>query len=94
MTAQAGLYLAWSETPEDTFCCVMAHIFFFSQNYSASIYLKNIKKSEELVYNQIKVPHKILCLITRKPVFRVATRVDSNQTVQPQKLGRGLKFWI
>ena len=25
--AQAGLCLAWTETPEDTFCCVMAHLF-------------------------------------------------------------------
>ena len=26
MTAQAGLCLAWSETPEDTFCRVVAQI--------------------------------------------------------------------
>ena len=26
MAAQAGLCLAWSETPEDTFCRVVAHI--------------------------------------------------------------------
>ena len=26
MAAQASLCLAWSETPEDTFCRVMAHI--------------------------------------------------------------------
>ena len=26
VAAQAGLCLAWSETPEDTFCRVMAHI--------------------------------------------------------------------
>ena len=25
VAAQAGLCLAWSETPEDTFCCVVAH---------------------------------------------------------------------
>ena len=25
MAAQAGLFLAWSETPEDTFCHVVAH---------------------------------------------------------------------
>ena len=30
LTAQAGLCLAWSETPEDTFCCVVAHIFWKS----------------------------------------------------------------
>ena len=27
MAAQAGLRLVWSETPEDTFCRVVAHIF-------------------------------------------------------------------
>ena len=26
VAAQAGLHLAWSETPEDTFCCVMAQM--------------------------------------------------------------------
>ena len=26
VAAQAGLCLAWSETPEDTFCCVVAQI--------------------------------------------------------------------
>ena len=26
VAAQAALCLAWSETPEDTFCCVMAHV--------------------------------------------------------------------
>ena len=26
MAAQAGLCLAWSETPEDTFCRVVAHV--------------------------------------------------------------------
>ena len=28
VAAQAGLRLAWSETPEDTFCRVVAHIFY------------------------------------------------------------------
>ena len=27
VAAQAGLCLAWSETPEDTFCCVVAQLF-------------------------------------------------------------------
>ena len=30
--AQAGLCLAWSETPEETFCRVVAHIFTESEN--------------------------------------------------------------
>ena len=29
VAAQAGLCLAWSETPEDTFCHVMVHMFSF-----------------------------------------------------------------
>ena len=29
MAAQAGLCLAWSETPKDTFCHVVVHMFFF-----------------------------------------------------------------
>ena len=36
MAAQAGLCLAWSETPEDTFCRVVAHSLIYSltnQNY-------------------------------------------------------------
>ena len=27
MTAQAGLCLAWSETPEDTYCRVVVHVY-------------------------------------------------------------------
>ena len=30
----------------------------------------------------------------RKPVFGVSTRQETNQAVKPQKLARGLKFWI
>ena len=34
MAAYAGLCLAWSETPEDTFCRVMAHMYTTSCNVS------------------------------------------------------------
>ena len=27
VAVQASLCLAWSETPKDTFCCVVAHVF-------------------------------------------------------------------
>ena len=30
----------------------------------------------------------------RKPVFGIPTRSDTNRAVQPQKMDRGLKFWI
>ena len=30
MAAQAGLCLAWSETPEDTFCRVVAHVYVYA----------------------------------------------------------------
>ena len=29
----------------------------------------------------------------RKPVFEIATRPDTNWTILPQKLARGVKFW-
>ena len=32
VAAQAGLCLAWSETPEDTFCRVVAHIILIAQS--------------------------------------------------------------
>ena len=32
VAVQAGLCLAWSETPEDTFCRVVAHIVYFLTN--------------------------------------------------------------
>ena len=35
-----------------------------------------------------------MSLVLRKPVFGVPTRSDSNRAVQPQKMARGLKFWI
>ena len=31
MAAQAGLCLAWSESPEDTFCRVVAHMYYAAQ---------------------------------------------------------------
>ena len=43
MAAEAGLCLAWSETPEDTFCRVVAHIYLkiktsFTRSSSYSIH--------------------------------------------------------
>ena len=32
MAAQAGLCLAWSETPEDTFCRAVAHLYLSISN--------------------------------------------------------------
>ena len=32
--------------------------------------------------------------VARKPVFGFPTRSDTNRAVQPQKMARGLKFWI
>ena len=34
VTAQVGLCMAWSETPKDTFCRVVAHVFYGSGNLS------------------------------------------------------------
>ena len=33
-----------------------------------------------------------MSLVLRKPVFRVTDRSDTNRSVQPQKMARGLKF--
>ena len=43
VAAQAGLCLAWSETPEDTFCSVVAHInsFFFMARAMQEYFLTN-----------------------------------------------------
>ena len=32
--------------------------------------------------------------VMRKPTFWFPTWSDTNQAVQPQKMARGLKFWI
>ena len=37
MAAQAGLCLAWSETPENMFCRVVAHIILFSHRHTVKI---------------------------------------------------------
>ena len=36
----------------------------------------------------------IMSLVVRKPVFGVSDQVDTNRTVQPQMIDRGLKFRI
>ena len=43
VTAQAGLCLAWSETPEDTFCCVVVHMY-HNLHYNALDLLKELVK--------------------------------------------------
>ena len=35
-----------------------------------------------------------MSLVVRKPVFGVSDQADINWTVQPQKMSRGMKFWI
>ena len=35
-----------------------------------------------------------MCFVTRKPFFRMCDQVRLKPATQPQKLGRGLKFWI
>ena len=38
--------------------------------------------------------YRTMSLVVRKPVFRVLTRSDTNQAVQPHKMARGWKFCI
>ena len=35
-----------------------------------------------------------MSLVVRKPAFRVSDQVRHNRVEQPQKMARGLKFWI
>ena len=35
-----------------------------------------------------------MSLVARRPVFRVLTRSDTNRSVQPHKMAKGLKFQI
>ena len=47
--------------------------------------IKNVAMSDLRVYD--------MSLVLRKPVFGVS-RSHKNGSVQPQKMARGLKFWI
>ena len=64
---------------------------------------KTFKKTASLLANSCKAVsrtsvecHNIynMSLVLRKPVFGFPTRSDTNRAVQPQKMARGLKFWI
>ena len=54
MAVQAGLCLAWSETPEDMFCRVVAHM----------EYLKHRIKSKVEARGTIEPAYEIMVLIT------------------------------
>ena len=49
VAAQAGLCLAWSETPEDTFCHVVAHIDYKHVNRIAYIPFTSAYLSHDLL---------------------------------------------
>ena len=59
MAAQAGLCLAWSETPEDTFCRVAVHIYTFL-NDRLTIYGCDFESFEAAA----KVNHIISCTLS------------------------------
>ena len=46
VAAQAGLFLAWSETPEDTFCSVVAPMFFILVYESVKWYKSSHDKKQ------------------------------------------------
>ena len=77
MVAQAGLFLAWSETPEDTFCRAVAHMFYCTQI---------ITLGSNVLLDIYEPRHEKTCL------QEFPTRSDSNRPAQPQKLARVLKF--
>ena len=65
---------------------------FHIQNFKNSIFKHYHKLSsgqETIIVLKIKLSSDV-----RKPVFGVFYRSDTNQAVQPQKMVRGLKFWI
>ena len=81
VAAQAGMCLAWSETPEYTFCHVVAHKEMEEAN-DISGWLCTIKG---LLYEP---RHEKTCL------REFPTGSDSNWPAQLQKLSGGLKFWL
>ena len=46
MAAQPCLCLAWSETPEDMICRVVAHMYFYGDNFNKQFVLKNVREIE------------------------------------------------
>ena len=71
MAAQAGLCLAWSETPEDTFSCGAAHVQF---HYPALYVLR------AYIVHTSEPRHEKMCL--RESL----TSQTTNRPRQPQKL--------
>ena len=63
MAAQNGLYLAWLETPEDTFCHVVAHVYLaaamiqWSRALTTTIMILSIRtdRSGQTVQTQIRL---------------------------------------
>ena len=65
MAAQAGLCMAWSETPEDTFCRVVAHLMIVEASLLryvmidwATLKRKNRKIANKLSVHRLTV-HKV-----------------------------------
>ena len=65
MAAEAGLCLAWSETPEDKFCRVMAHMYFFAKHYQNFRTLKMIVPAlQQIIFLKFRI-----CFIMKRGFF-------------------------
>ena len=83
MSAKAGLCLAWSVTPQGTFCRVVAHI----KLATVPFQLINLKYPSEV----FEPRHDKMGL------REFLSRPDTNRPAQPQKLARVFKFrliWV
>ena len=52
MAAQVGLCVAWSETPEDMFCHVAAHIYLYAEPEKYMLMLDLISIEYDIIINQ------------------------------------------
>ena len=81
---QAGLCLAWSKTPEDMFCRVLAQMFFIFTVFFIAIYRKFPKYSDtqKICCNHFKIWTMWLCHRVMSPndADGMANRVDPDQT--------------
>ena len=92
MAAQAGLCLAWSETPEDTFCHVVAHfirtlcmypevsILSVSLSQYNTVNFLNIRTPKEFVVITLEVERDGVRVIHPKGAEGIANSVDPDQT--------------
>ena len=84
MATQAGLCLPWSETPEDTFCRVVAHLEYHAL-YVAKIW--HYKHKVQVVYKYTLLGSNDNALITTVSLTHIQKRTHAHvQTYKKQQL--------